>query len=117
MKFRSLAMIALAFMAAFVAVGLPATSGATFTASTTNTVTINAASDWTPPSVSLQNPGSTVKDTVTLGQGPPWQVCLAAFRARHAGTQSGTCSGHHEVPSFWWNQSAASLMLPHWWSL
>ncbi len=66
MKFRHLAVIALAIMAAFVAVGLPTTSGATFTASSRSTATINAASDWTPPTVSVQNPGSPIKDTVTV---------------------------------------------------
>ena len=66
MKPRSLTVIALAVMAAFVALGLPATSGATFTASSRSTATVNAASDWTPPTVSIQSPGSTVKDTVTL---------------------------------------------------
>ncbi len=45
---------------------LPGTSSATFTSSTSNPSTVSAASDWSPPTVSLQNPGSPVKNTVTL---------------------------------------------------
>lgn len=41
-------------------------SGATFTARTTSTATVSAAADWTPPTVTLANPGSPVKDTVAL---------------------------------------------------
>ncbi|GAA6526952.1 Ig-like domain-containing protein [Intrasporangium sp. DVR] len=41
-------------------------STAAFTSSSSNTATVRAAVDWTPPSVSLQNPGTPVKDTVTL---------------------------------------------------
>ncbi len=41
-------------------------SGATFTARTSNTATVQAAPDWTPPTVTLTHPGSPVKDTVTL---------------------------------------------------
>lgn len=41
-------------------------SSAAFTSSSTSTATVQAAIDWTPPTVALQNPGSPVKDTVTL---------------------------------------------------
>lgn len=41
-------------------------STAAFTSSSTSTATVKAAIDWTPPTVALQNPGSPVKDTVTL---------------------------------------------------
>ena len=41
-------------------------STAAFTSSSSNTATVRAAVDWTPPTVALQNPGSPVKDTVSL---------------------------------------------------
>ena len=41
-------------------------STAAFTSSSSNTTTVRAAVDWTPPTVALQNPGSPVKDTVSL---------------------------------------------------
>ena len=41
-------------------------STAAFTSTSSSTATVRAAIDWTPPTVALQNPGSPVKDTVTL---------------------------------------------------
>ena len=41
-------------------------STAAFTSSSSNTTMVRAAVDWTPPTVALQNPGSPVKDTVSL---------------------------------------------------
>lgn len=41
-------------------------SDATFVRSTTNTATVRAASDWTPPAVTLTPPASPVQGTVTL---------------------------------------------------
>lgn len=41
-------------------------STAVFTSTSSNTSSVRAAIDWTPPTVALQNPGSPVKDTVTL---------------------------------------------------
>jgi hypothetical protein len=47
--------------------GMPGFSGATFTAATkTSTSTVTAASDWTPPTVSVNNPGSTLSGTTTI---------------------------------------------------
>ncbi len=45
---------------------MPELSSAAFTSSSTSSATVRAAVDWTPPSVALQDPGSPVKDTVTL---------------------------------------------------
>ena len=63
---RRLTLIALALVAGLTVLGVPTPSGATFVASSTNGASIAAAADWTPPAVSLRNPGSPVKDTVTL---------------------------------------------------
>lgn len=41
-------------------------SGATFTSTSDSTGTVRAAQDWTPPSAVLAQPGSPVRDTVTL---------------------------------------------------
>ena len=67
MSRRPLTFLALALVAGLVAFGTPGFSGASFVSSTRNTVsTVSAASDWTPPTVSVRSPGSPVKDTVTL---------------------------------------------------
>jgi hypothetical protein len=56
----SLALTALCF-------GMPGFSGATFTAASTNAAgTVTAASDWTPPTVSVTNPGSTLSGTTSI---------------------------------------------------
>lgn len=46
--------------------GTAAPSGATYTAASSATATVRATTDWNPPTVTLANPGSPVKDTVTL---------------------------------------------------
>jgi len=75
MSRRPVAQLALAAAVALgvlgVATGLlsPAVafSGATFSSTTSNAVsTVKAASDWTPPTVSVVDPGSPVKGTVTV---------------------------------------------------
>lgn len=64
---RRLTLIALALAAGLAVFGLPTPSGASYVAVTKNAAsTVTAAADWTPPTVSLRNPGSPVKDTVTL---------------------------------------------------
>lgn len=67
MSRRPLALIALALVARLAVFGVPTPSGATFTSSTTNAVsTVTASTDWTPPAVTLHNPGTPVKGTVVL---------------------------------------------------
>lgn len=54
------------FLVALVALDQPAFSTAAFTSSSTNTGSVRAAADWTPPTVTMVNPGSPIKGTVTL---------------------------------------------------
>ncbi|WP_243842087.1 Ig-like domain-containing protein [Microbacterium hydrocarbonoxydans] len=64
---RATALTALAcLLVAASALAGPAFSSAAFTTRTANTATASAASDWTPPSVSVQDPGTALKGTVTL---------------------------------------------------
>ena len=64
---RPIALLALALSAGLVLLGMPSFSGATYIATTANTTSsVAAASDWTPPSVSVRNPGVSVKDTVVI---------------------------------------------------
>ena len=52
---------------AVVGFSTPSMSGATFTSASTNaTSTVTAASDWTPPTVTMVSPASAVSGTVTL---------------------------------------------------
>lgn len=63
---RVLSLIATALCVAAVGMGMPGFSSASFTARTTNGGSVNAAADWTPPVVALQNPGSPIKGTVSI---------------------------------------------------
>jgi hypothetical protein len=55
---------ALSAIAAVVFLGVPALSGATFTSISHNTAsTVSAAADWTPPTVTVNSPGTTVSGT------------------------------------------------------
>lgn len=63
---RALPLLALSSVAALVMLGMPAVSGATFTSTSTSRASVTAASDWTPPTVSVRNPGVSVRDTVTI---------------------------------------------------
>lgn len=63
---RILTLVALLSLALAATFGMPATSGATYAASSAATASVQAASDWTPPTASLADPGSPVKDTITL---------------------------------------------------
>lgn len=60
-------LVALALMAAAVTADAPGFTTAAFTAGTSNGgSTVVASSDWTPPTVSLAQPASPIKDTVAL---------------------------------------------------
>lgn len=61
---RRLAIVAL--LATLLGLTAPQFSSAAFTATSSRTIKVSAAADWTPPTVSLPSPGSPVKDTVTL---------------------------------------------------
>lgn len=65
---RSLQLTTLALTAAVVAVGATGFSSATFTSRTTNTAMVQAAPDWTPPTVTWASPGpdAVVSGTTTL---------------------------------------------------
>lgn len=63
---RTLPLVALVAISGLVLFGMPAVSGATFTSASSSRATVTAANDWTPPSVSVRNPGASVRDTVTI---------------------------------------------------
>ncbi|MEO7753079.1 MAG: Ig-like domain-containing protein [Terracoccus sp.] len=66
MRPRLRALLTVALVAAVAGVGAPAFSTAAFTARTTNTASVSAAADWTPPTVSLVNPGSPVRGSIVV---------------------------------------------------
>jgi hypothetical protein len=67
MSRHTVAVLCLGLLAAVTGLAMPGFSSAAFTSTTGNaTSTVSAAVDWTPPSVTMQNPGSPVKDTVTV---------------------------------------------------
>jgi len=53
-------------LAALVTFAFPDFSSASFTARTQSTGSVRAAADWTPPTVAVVSPGSTVKDQPTI---------------------------------------------------
>ncbi|GAB3518165.1 Ig-like domain-containing protein [Arthrobacter monumenti] len=65
MKARTMLAL-MALLVGLVTLDLPDFSTAAFTSSSTNTGTVRAAADWTPPTVSMINPGSPVKGIVTV---------------------------------------------------
>lgn len=65
-RLSSLALLALSGLLASTAFGATGFSDATFTSRSTTTATVNAAADWTPPSVSVTSPGTPVQGTVTV---------------------------------------------------
>lgn len=66
MSRRPLTLMALLAVIGVCAFGMPTLSGATFTAVSRNTASVTAAADWTPPTVSVTSPGTSVKDTLTI---------------------------------------------------
>ncbi|MDO7867635.1 Ig-like domain-containing protein [Nocardioides jiangxiensis] len=64
--YRILALFSLLSLLLAATLGMPATSGATYVATSSATASVQASSDWTPPTATLADPGSPVKDTVTL---------------------------------------------------
>lgn len=64
---RPLILMALGAVVGIAGFGMPSFSSATYVASTSNAAsTVAAANDWTPPTVSVNDPGTVVKDTVTI---------------------------------------------------
>ena len=86
--------IALAVVAAATAVlvvlGLTSFSSATFSATSSNPATVSAAADWTPPTVAMTAPGSTVKDVVTLAAtASDAETGIASVTLQYAATGAG----------------------------
>lgn len=63
---RTYVLVLMALLLAVSGFAVTGSSSATFVAQTSATASIASAVDWTPPTVSLANPGSPVKDVVTL---------------------------------------------------
>lgn len=59
-------LVTIALAVAALVVGMPLASSASFFASSTASATVRAAADWTPPTVSVTDPGTPVKGTVTV---------------------------------------------------
>lgn len=63
---RGVTLMLLAALAVLVAIPMTGFSTAVFTSRSTNTATVRAAADWTPPTVTMVSPGPSVRDTVSL---------------------------------------------------
>jgi hypothetical protein len=65
-------------------------SGATWVSSSSSRATVTAARDWTPPTVSLSDPGPGVSGTVTLSAGASDNVAVHDVRFQYSASGSGT---------------------------
>ncbi len=63
---RTLSLLALALTAGASIAGATGFSSATFVSASSSTGSVQAAADWTPPTVAMTSPGSTVSGTVTV---------------------------------------------------
>ncbi len=66
MRPRLRALLTVALVAAVAGIEAPGSSTAAFTARTTNTASVSAAADWTPPTVALVDPGSPVRGSILV---------------------------------------------------
>ena len=99
---------------ASLALTLPAMSGATFTSTSTNAVsTVTAASDWTPPTVSMVSPPTTVSGTVTVtanasdGQSGVASVVIQ-YLAPNASAWTTLCTATASPYSCSWNTTSVA---------
>ncbi len=63
---RTLSLLALALTAGVGIAGVTGFSSASFVSASSSSSSVSAASDWTPPTVSVTSPGATVRGTVTV---------------------------------------------------
>lgn len=64
-------------------------SGATLTSATTRRATVTAAADWTPPTVSVTDPGGTVSGAVTIAATATDNVAVQSVRIQVAASGTG----------------------------
>lgn len=112
MKARTLIAL-LALLVALVALDMPAFSTAAFTSKTTNTGTVSAAADWTPPTVSVVNPGSPIKGTVTITANASdaetgIKSVTLQYLASSGGSWTELCTDTTAPYSCFWNTSNVS---------
>lgn len=111
---RPLTLLALVAVLGIVTFGMPALSSATYVATTTNAAsTVTAASDWTPPVVSVRDPGASVKDTVTVTADATDDrsgIASVAIQALAPGTSTWTtlCTATASPYSCSWNTRAGA---------
>lgn len=65
-------------------------SGATYTSSTVTRAVVQAAADWTPPTVTMTDPGSGLTGTVTLSASAADNVAVASVRIQVSPSGSGS---------------------------
>ncbi|HEY6934438.1 MAG TPA: Ig-like domain-containing protein [Marmoricola sp.] len=68
-------------------------SGATWVSSTSSRATVSAARDWTPPTVSLSDPGPGISGTVTLAAAASDNVAVHDVRFQYSVSGSGAWTG------------------------
>src|SRR5689334_16292071 len=110
---RGTTLLALVAVSALTAFGMPALSGATFTAISRNSASVTAANDWTPPTVSVRNPGTAVRDSVTItadaadGQSGIAGV-VVQYLAPGSSTWTSLCTATSSPYACTWNTKAGA---------
>jgi hypothetical protein len=109
---RIVSLLALLVAGLLGTVAMPATSGATYVAATTATASVRAAADWTAPTVTLADPGSPLKGTVTLSASAADAesgVASVTFEALPAGGAWSTlCTATAAPYTCSWNTTAVA---------
>ncbi len=108
---RTLILLALALMAGVGIAGVTGFSSASFVSASSSTSSVSAASDWTPPTVSMASPGATVRGTVTVtATAADDRSGIASVqvqvRAAGASTWSTICTTTTSPYSCSWNTTA-----------
>jgi hypothetical protein len=106
---RRLALVPLALLVVAAVFQNAASSSATFTSRSNNPGTVSAASDWTPPTVAVVNPGSPVTGTVAVtadaadGESGVQSVLLQYLPASGGGSWVTLCTATTTPYTCSWN--------------
>ena len=104
MSLRTRALVVAGLALAAACIGMPGFSGATYTVATGSTGTVRAASDWTPPTVAVTSPGTTVSGATTI---------TAAATDAHSGISSVLLQLAAAGSSSWTDLCAARTTAPY----
>ena len=110
---RVLLFVASALLLGAMSMGMPRLSTAAYTTRLSNTGSVTAAPDWTPPTASVQNPGSPLKGTVTVSATAAdpdsgIQGVALQYLSQGGGSWTTVCTATMSPYSCTWNTTAVT---------